>query len=201
MVDYDVGPTREGVQTMHGAPNRGEDIVGSARIDEGADVGRNDRQARVIYAAGFFDGEGHVSISTASHRGILKIGAGQKNREPLDLLLSLFGGTVYGPDPKGMYRWTNVTSDKAMRALKELLPYLRVKREQARIGIEFQEWRPYDRPRKWTDRRERGRELQRRYRERRRDGVDPEPAAHLTVPISERAIAQDFRDQLKAARL
>lgn len=54
----------EGVETMHGAPARGDEIVRSARIDEGADDGRNDRRTRLVWAAGFIDGEGSIGVNS-----------------------------------------------------------------------------------------------------------------------------------------
>jgi hypothetical protein len=116
-------------------------MVGSARIEEGADVGRNDRQARVIWAAGFFDGEGSVGMSNLAKSGnrSLLLSVGQLVREPLDVLVDLYGGSIHldtGQD-KPIYRW-RVGADKAANAIEEMLPYLRVKGEQAVIGIEFQ---------------------------------------------------------------
>ena len=41
---------------------------------------------------------------------------------------------------KPSYQWL-ATGNVALNALKILLPYLQVKKEQAKVGIAFQEWR------------------------------------------------------------
>lgn len=187
---------------MHEAPT-GEEIVRTARIDEGADADGNDRQARVIYAAGFFDGEGWVSIRDRNGTGRfnLMIGAGQKDIRPLLLMQALYGGSIHGPDTQSMHRWAGPHGEKAADALGEMLPHLRVKDAQARIAIEFQEWRPYYRPRKWSDVQERGREAMRRYRSRQRGEVVEYDGSRPKVPPAERVKAQEFAGRLLAARL
>lgn len=99
----------------------------------------------VIWAAGFVDGEGCVNIS----RGIARdrwvtyqmcFIVAQRTREPLDILMSLFGGRIRtaGKPEHVHYEW-RLNSQKAMEALKELLPYLIVKRQIAELAIRFQE--------------------------------------------------------------
>lgn len=125
---------------MHEAPARDEDIVRAARIDEGADPGRNDWETRVIWSAGFFDGEGYVGLGTSAASGnwSVRMSVGQLVREPLDILQGLFGGSIcrdrHGPKP--MYKWACM-SNIAARSLREMLPYLTVKRQQAQIALEF----------------------------------------------------------------
>lgn len=98
---------------------------------------------RVAWAAGFFDGEGHVQIT----RGYLKradwgpyyhmlISATQLREEPLRELVALFGGTIC-LESRGLYIWT-CTTRNAAAALERMLPYLRVKREQALVALAFQ---------------------------------------------------------------
>lgn len=50
------------------------------------------------WASGFYEGEGNVSFGA---RGGIRITITQVNREPLDRLQFLFGGTIYGPKNNG----------------------------------------------------------------------------------------------------
>jgi hypothetical protein len=105
----------------------------------------------LIWMAGFFDGEGCVSIGRAVHAithgkrrtstsYCLQVIVGQRERAPLEHFLSAFGGVVYPFRRKGMeyYRWV-IASHKAAAALVQLLPYLQIKRAVAEVAIRFQE--------------------------------------------------------------
>ena len=104
----------------------------------------------LIWMAGFFDGEGCVSIGHAVRKGkrmsrtnesyTLQVIVGQKGRAPLEHFATAFGGVIYPFRRRGMeyYRWL-VSSDKAAAALVALLPYLQLKRDVAEVGIRFQE--------------------------------------------------------------
>lgn len=105
------------------------------------------RILKIAWAAGFFDGEGFIQIS----RGFLKrqgwgpyyqmqISVSQIVREPLDELVRLFGGTVYPQRKRNLFTWA-CTSRNAFPALVEMIPFLRVKREQALLAIKFQKRR------------------------------------------------------------
>ena len=131
-------------------------MVGTAPIDESADHGRNDRETLIKWAAGFVDGEGCIQIVRASGtRGLaegtpikrwyrLNIEVAQIVEKPLLILRDLFGGSVIYWGYKNLstrpaYRW-DINATKAKEALKELLPYLIVKEEEARLAIEFREY-------------------------------------------------------------
>lgn len=162
-----------------------------------ADCDGNDRRTRIVYAAGFFDGEGWVSIKTHKvYQPNLMIGVGQLVREPLDLLLGLWGGSInQGKD--GMFRW-QIGADRSANALREMLPYLMVKRTQAEIGIRFNDQRDRS-PRKWADPKEGAREGTRRYRARQRGEDVPKPnRRRITPEMIERGLA--FKQELVAAR-
>ena len=100
------------------------------------------------YAAGLFDGEGHVSVTCnrANTRPYLTAACGisNQNRAVLDWIKTLFGGNVYCSNPpkdsraRATYAW--VTRSKALITafLEAVLPYLRIKRRQAELGIEFE---------------------------------------------------------------
>lgn len=107
------------------------------------------------YLAGFFDGEGSVSIlrneagTTKRQRYLtphhfLQVTAVQIDPRPLWLLQAKFGGkTLYitrrqkGARP--IYNW-HISGDAAAECLKALLPYLVVKKVDAEIGIAFRKF-------------------------------------------------------------
>lgn len=90
---------------------------------------------RLAYLAGFFDGEGCVYP-----RNGLQVSASQVDRRPLDMLQALFGGTIKTPalveGRRQMYYWVRYGKPAAV-ALRALLPWLVVKREQVEWAIEY----------------------------------------------------------------
>lgn len=104
-----------------------------------------DANEKLIWAAGFFDGEGYIRVAKASPGravGHLKVNITQVIREPLELFRELFGGGIYTA-PRGSAsrqhadRWEAVSATAA-RALEAMLPYLVVKREHAEIALAYQ---------------------------------------------------------------
>lgn len=99
---------------------------------------------KIAYAAGFFDGEGHIRITKHSKRGsyMLNISAVQATEEPLPLFVELFGGTVskrivlYKGQPKQLYTW-QTSSKQAEIALRMMRPFLIVKAVEADMAFEF----------------------------------------------------------------
>jgi hypothetical protein len=105
----------------------------------------------LAWAAGFIDGEGCISIHKHKSsrnpkypRFTLRLTVSNTKVDVLNQCKEIFGcGTVTldqlreDKNWKQGYRWT-VTCDSASRVLKQLIPYLRVKRRQAETGIEFQ---------------------------------------------------------------
>jgi len=162
-----------------------------------ADADRNDRRPEVIYASGFIDGEGWISIQTHGVvQPILILGAGQLVTEPLLLLQRLWGGSIQ-PDKKGMYRW-KIQSDRAHGALAEMLPYLLVKKAQAEIGMRYHEQRE-GRPNRGVSVREQGRVNMARHRARERgETVETPPRPRISSEAIERALA--FRKELMSVR-
>ena len=86
----------------------------------------------LIYAAGFLDGEGCFGYYVRSAR----LECNSTYRPALDFLSSLFGGPVkiykHPPDfkHKQQYNW-RLCGVKAVRAMKQLEPYLKEKRNKA----------------------------------------------------------------------
>jgi len=107
----------------------------------------------VAYLAGAFDGEGSIWIGLRNY-GITK---SRVRRRSWRLTCSVktagnclpkmfhdcFGGSLYleGTPSKGNYNvwhWT-IQAGEALSFLKQVLPYLTVKKPQAEVGIVFQE--------------------------------------------------------------
>lgn len=105
----------------------------------------------LAWAAGFFDGEGCISIPTRvrsrnRHGYTLSLYVGQVDPSPLRRFQSLFGGTVVtkksGPFARRtMFMW-RITGSTAFAALRQLHPYLTVKRSQADLALEFKDGMP-----------------------------------------------------------
>jgi len=112
-------------------------------------------QERVIWAAGFFDGEGCVYINKAlptkrnrqknpSHSLVITIA--QRKEGILKGIKEFVGfGNIYkkGKNRGGDYKCHALL---ALKFLKKVLPYLRVKRLQARYGIQFQKGKTFKCP-------------------------------------------------------
>jgi len=98
----------------------------------------------LTYLAGFFDGEG--CIQTQVTKRCLALSVTNKWYTPLEKFMNAFGGRVHlVTDKKGFscFRW-EVYADGAMLALKQLLPFLIIKKQRAKIAIEFQELKYID---------------------------------------------------------
>lgn len=99
-----------------------------------------ERVEKVIYAAGFFDGEGSVGTP---YKRFLAVRASQVDPRPLVLLRDLFGGAIRQHHTDAASRakgwkpaWTWILQGQpAAEALAEMLPYLIVKRDVAELGI------------------------------------------------------------------
>ncbi len=97
------------------------------------------------YLAGFFDGEGSISILkrkkgewNVSH--FLRVSIGQKDGATLDWVKEKFGGNVYLVSRDGSYLWA-VTDKNAYLFLKKIQNYLQYKKPQADLAIKFYEER------------------------------------------------------------
>jgi hypothetical protein len=107
-------------------------------------------ETELAYLAGFFDGEGNIDINYKSDgKGrkyyMLRIRVSQLNPAPLKLLKGRFGGNIRIEKlrttkivNRPLWTWECSTLS-AMLALKSMVPYLLIKREEALIAIAFQE--------------------------------------------------------------
>lgn len=108
--------------------------------------GKNVTTEDITWAAGFFEGEGHINCQIRGNKSFLAITIAQVDRRPLDKFANLFGGKVYGPygpyttQKKPFYQYTAYTI-KAEEALNAMMPYLFHKGEQATTAIN--KWKDY----------------------------------------------------------
>ena len=90
----------------------------------------------LIWAAGFFDGEGHISINT---RNQIQMRVSQRMIEPLDRFqMAVNGGRVYPPGKRlnDCYQWV-AWNQVAATIAEQLFPYLcSIKQEQIRSVME-----------------------------------------------------------------
>jgi len=109
------------------------------------------RELDLSYIAGIFDGEGSIHITklnpTQSYKStkyVLHFYVGNTNLEMLKELKSFFGGSLTldarkdVPNSKPFWHW-NLGPKAAYLVIKELLPYLKIKKERAEVAIKFYE--------------------------------------------------------------
>ena len=101
-----------------------------------------------IYFAGFFDGEGYIGLLKRT-RGkyiehFVQLSLGQKDGEIMGWIKENFGGNVYLVKRDGSYYWTS-SNKNAYKLLKRIIPYLKYKKPQAELAIEFFEGRGKER--------------------------------------------------------
>src|SRR5262245_34443745 len=94
------------------------------------------------WAAGFFDGEGSVTLTPRNGKGdagrVLLLRASQRIEAPLLRLKTLFGGSVYADKKESRCYYWQAGSKMAATALEAMLPYLCVKHELAAWGLRHQ---------------------------------------------------------------
>ena len=96
----------------------------------------------LAWAAGFFDGEGSITLTVSEGKYIrLEVACSQKVQLPLALFERMFGGSVYGYTPKHgeiCFVW-KIYGAKGVEFLKELYPYMIVKDADAKEVIDIWE--------------------------------------------------------------
>ena len=96
----------------------------------------------LIYLAGIVDGEGCVSVSykTKARHERIRLTVSNTDRNLIDWLTSRVGGCVSKNQGRGnrkpAYHW-EVYTDNAFKLLTELLPYLKLKKRQAELCLQF----------------------------------------------------------------
>lgn len=101
----------------------------------------------LIYAAGFFDGEGCVCIIKPNKdknrlNYNLSVSISNTNENVMDWFRSTFNVNVHSYESRDAnrrdYYVTSLTGDKAAHFLLSIVSYLKIKKEQAILGIKFQ---------------------------------------------------------------
>ena len=116
---------------------------------------------KLAYIAGIVDGEGSIMIQCDRSKSFMEqrasrgssephyhagVRVGMTDRRPLDLIVDVTGiGRVILEKPyhhlKPMYRWAIRRKDEIVPFLKLIMPYLLVKKEQAKLALKFMdEW-------------------------------------------------------------
>jgi len=98
----------------------------------------------IAYAAGVIDSDGWITISPSLSSYRVFIGLAQVEPQAVRLMSELFSGAINlrkKSDPKRfsskpMYTW-RIEGKTAKKALFELLPYLRIKKAQARLALGY----------------------------------------------------------------
>ncbi len=108
---------------------------------------------KLAYFAGLFDGEGCIQIAhhkpqrgKRTEQHTLRCAVCMTDRHCVVSFLA-FGGSVcqktkFISNPKWQMQWTwSISSNQAKAFLETLLPFVQLKRQQAKLAIEFQEMR------------------------------------------------------------
>ena len=97
------------------------------------------RDLLVAWAAGFFDGEGTIQVNfNKAGSCSIQVKAYQRIMEPLERMKELYPeGYFDGGSHGGKLFGFIITGHKAGKMLREMLPYLTVKRHQAELVLEI----------------------------------------------------------------
>ena len=105
-----------------------------------------ENREELSYIAGFFDGEGYISLSYYKKKNTFCLCAGVNNTNKYVLLeiKKIFGGNINtysdkrNKNWKPLHRW-KVFNQQALNFLKFIHPYLKIKNEKCYWAIKFQE--------------------------------------------------------------
>lgn len=117
-------------------------------------VTRSKHSSKILaYTAGFVDGEGSIFIAKVFNRRsgnyiyVLQVSIANTYKPIMDWLAKEFNSSTQVCGYANKKRWKDnfrvsyqllFTGNKANQFLREILPYLSVKQEQAKLAIEFQ---------------------------------------------------------------
>lgn len=101
------------------------------------------KYAYYAYTAGVIDSDGTITIHKQPPRKegwsptySLRIGVFQRDGRTVDFLVGFWGGRVHYDKSKEGFVW-GLCNNKAENCLKKILPFLRYKKDQAQIAIEY----------------------------------------------------------------
>ena len=94
------------------------------------------------YAAGFFDGEGSVGVEKKGGWPAIRVAVANTDHNILRELKESWGGQIYKgqrqkPQHKQHWRW-RIYSRQAAEFLRDVFPYLKIKKERAGIALAIQ---------------------------------------------------------------
>jgi len=117
----------------------GKDIMSSSETS--TLLPRKINRTDIAYAAGIFDGEGHVGGTVHSHEKYpeLRIGVTNTNRTLIRWFEETFGGWTQErsrPGNRTCYEW-HPTGETTDWFLKLIVPFLKVKQQQARLALVY----------------------------------------------------------------
>jgi len=104
------------------------------------------KYAYYAYAAGLIDADGTIGIYRNNKNQktgggcILKVSIQQADRRAIDFLAGFFGGRAMQRKDEDAWCWYRY-GPKALELLKKIEPFLRIKRDQARLAIRFELYR------------------------------------------------------------
>jgi len=110
------------------------------------------KSEQLAYAAGLIDGEGCLTISVRRPEGrrkavhhCVRLSIGMTHLPVLRRLRSWFGGQISPVKKqktfhKQAHEW-RLWSNQALDCIEQLLPYLVVKRAEARVFLQYKKWR------------------------------------------------------------
>ena len=94
----------------------------------------------LAYIAGIVDGEGCIIVAThSSGSNTIRVVVAMADPEPLQLCYNVFGGWAYkrkNTNGRTLYSWY-VQSKTALNVLRAIEPYIRGKREQVELALQF----------------------------------------------------------------
>lgn len=149
------------------------------------------------YCAGLIDGEGCISIGKQysqpkrllqrRHYYNLAVIVVTKDEHLTKWLYGNYGGTVNvvtrgGWQRRGVYKRWVVHSVRAQGVLKDILPYLILKKDQARTAIEFQNWKSRHRHEQNFDR-AKADEFYQRLKLQKRASVETNPSGPFVAKV------------------
>jgi len=96
----------------------------------------------MAYIAGFFDGEGSIFVSKSKKQYFLTVSISNTNLLVLESIQRIIGGGISkSPDNREnssqLFR-LRLYCNEAKKFLERILSYLKIKKEQAKLAIEFQ---------------------------------------------------------------
>lgn len=99
----------------------------------------------IIWAAGFFDGEGSIGVYPNKHKGYnIHVRVGQKDIKPLMILQNVWGGRIWYEGD--IYRWT-IESHKAIKEfLTDIQPWIFVKAAETKTLLQY-----FELSKSWSD--------------------------------------------------